>query len=116
MAGCSQGRDAADLDEKTRVGFPRQALDWLQAELEAPHRLLEQKPEKAETVARDMQDWLWDSHLADVREPDALARLPEPERTAWHQLWAYVTQTLAQAVRRVPWAQRAGSAIPLPER
>jgi hypothetical protein len=113
LTGCGQGRDAVDLDEKTRVNFRRQALDWLQAELEAERRLLEQKPE---TVAHDLQDWLWDLHLAGVRDPDALARLPEPERQAWHQLWAYVTQTLAQAVRRVPSAQRAGSAIPLPER
>src|SRR5262249_30235312 len=47
MAGCGQGRDAADLDEQTRVGFRRQALDWLRAELEARRRLLEQEPENA---------------------------------------------------------------------
>jgi hypothetical protein len=42
LAGCGQGRDAADLDEKTRVGFRQHALDWLRDELEARRRLLEQ--------------------------------------------------------------------------
>jgi hypothetical protein len=64
MAACGQGRDADDLDEKSRVNLRRQALDWLLAELEAQDRLLEQKPEKASTVAGDLQDWLWDSHFA----------------------------------------------------
>jgi hypothetical protein len=98
LTGCGQGRDAADLAEESRAEFRRQALDWLRAELEAQRRLLEQKPE---TVAHDLQDWLCDLHLAGVRDPDALARLPEPERQAWQKQWAYVTQTLAQAVRRI---------------
>src|SRR5262249_18289538 len=81
MAGCGQGRDAADLDETTRVDFRRQARDWLRAELEARRRLLEQEPGKNRwTVARNLQDWLWDFRLAGVREPNARAQLSEPER------------------------------------
>jgi hypothetical protein len=53
LAGCGQGRDAADLDDKSRAGFPWQALEWLQAERKAWHRLLEQEPGKASAVAHN---------------------------------------------------------------
>jgi hypothetical protein len=97
MAGCGQGRDAADLNEKTRVGLRRQARDWLRAELEARRRLLEQEPAKALIVARDLLDWQRDSHFAGVRGPNALARLPEAERQACQKLWADAADTLARA-------------------
>src|SRR5262249_30840153 len=41
LAGCGQGQDATDLDETSRAGFRRKALDWLWAALEARQRLLE---------------------------------------------------------------------------
>jgi hypothetical protein len=102
LAGCGQGRDAADLDEPTRVRFRQQARDWLRAELEERRRLLAQEPGQVRAVARDLQDWLWDSPFAGVRGPDALARLPEAERQAWQQLWADVAATLARAVGMLP--------------
>jgi hypothetical protein len=98
LAGCGQGRDAAGLDEQTRVGLRRQARDWLRAELEARRRLLEQEAENAGgTVADDLQQWLGNFHFAGVRGPEALARLPEPERQAWQLLWADVADTLTRA-------------------
>jgi hypothetical protein len=99
LAGCGQGRDAADLDQTRRARFHRQALDWLRAALEARHRLLLQQPE---VVAFDMQRWLEDPEFAGVRGPDALARLPEAERQAWQRLWADIADTLARAVDRLP--------------
>ena len=36
-----------ELDETSRAGFRRQALDWLRAELEAQRRLLEKEPQTA---------------------------------------------------------------------
>jgi serine/threonine-protein kinase len=109
LAGCGQGRDAADLDEESRAEFRRQALDWLRAELEAQRLLLEQKPE---TVANHLQDWLWDPDFAGVREPDALAQLSETERQAWHQLWADVADTLARALGRTTPKQKAAAKLP----
>jgi hypothetical protein len=101
LAGC--GRDAAGLDESSRAGFRRQALGWLRAELEARHRLLEQQPEKTRwIVAYDMHRWLEDPDFARVRGPEALARLSEPERQEWQQLWADVADMLARAVDRLP--------------
>jgi hypothetical protein len=46
-AGCGPGRDAADLEEESRAGFRRQALDWLRAELVSWLRLLEKEPQNA---------------------------------------------------------------------
>ena len=101
-AGCGRGRDAADLDEATRLGFRRQALDWLRAELDSWRRLLEKEPGNAWLVARDLRDWLEDPHLAGVRGPDALARLPATERQAWQRLWTDIANALARAVDRLP--------------
>jgi hypothetical protein len=116
-AGCGQGRDAADLDETSRAGFRRQARDWLRAALEARHRLLEQAPEMAgETVANDMQYWLWDPPFAGVRGPEALARLPEAERQAWQQLWADVAATLARTQGEAPLKAEADREVQPPGR
>jgi hypothetical protein len=116
-AGFGQGRDAADLDEKTRAGFRRQALGWLRAELEAQRRLLEQEPERPHgAVADDLQRWLADASFAGVREPDALGRLPAAERQAWHKLWADVADTLARALETTRQELEARSKVRLPAR
>jgi hypothetical protein len=117
LAGCGQGRDAADLDEKSCAGFRRQALDWLRAELEARLRLLEGGPQAARnTVTHDLEHWLGDPDLAGIREPDALGRLPEAERQAWQRLWADVADTRARARGTTPPEPKAGDKLPLPER
>jgi hypothetical protein len=116
-AGCGQGRDAAELDEKGRAGFRRQALAWLRAELEVRCRLLEQEPERPHgAVADDLQQWLGNFHFAGVRGPEALARLPEPERQAWQELWTDVADTLARALETTPQEQEARSKVRLPAR
>jgi hypothetical protein len=117
FAGCGQGRDAADLDEQSRAGFRRQALEWLRAELEVRHRLLEQEPERPHgTVADDLQRWLWDTPFAGVRGPEALARLPEAERQAWQQLWADVAATRARAQGEAPPEAEADREVQPPGR
>jgi hypothetical protein len=98
LAGCGQGRDATDLDSKSRAGFRRQALGWLRSALEARRRLLEQEPEPNRwVVACDLPYWLGDPDFDGVRGPDALGRLPAAERQAWQTLWADVADTLARA-------------------
>jgi hypothetical protein len=117
LAGCGRSRDAADLDDESRAGFRRRALDWLRAELEAQHRLLKTEPEKTSwIIASGLQRWLWDSDFAGVHEPDALGRLPEAERQAWHKLWVEVADTQARAEGTLSPKQRARSKIPRPER
>jgi hypothetical protein len=113
QAGCGQGRDAADLDDKSRAAFRCQALEWLRAELAARRRLLVQGLPVSPSA---IEDWLAVPDFAGVREADALARLPESERQAWQKLWAEVANTLARAERATAPEPKAGSKIPLPER
>jgi tetratricopeptide (TPR) repeat protein len=97
LAGCGRGSDAAGPDDKERARLRRQALDWLQADLEARGRLLDREPDKTRyAVGRVLRRWLWDPDLAGVREPEALARLPDAERQSWQRLWNDLAKTLAR--------------------
>jgi len=98
LAGCGQGKDADQSDDKERGRFRHQALEWLRADLAAYRRLLDKEPDKARPAVREnMQHWQQDTDFAGVRGPEALAKLPEAERQEWQQLWADVADTLAQA-------------------
>ena len=97
LAGCGQGKDADKLEDKDRAGLRRQALDWLRADLDALGRLLANKPLEARPlVVQKMRLWLADTDFAGVREPEALAKLPEAERQLWQKLWGDVADTLAR--------------------
>jgi len=101
LAGCGQGKDAGDLNEKQRAVLRQQALDWLRADLAAYRRLLEKEADKAGPAVRErMQHWQQDKDFAGVRG-DALAQLPEAERQNWQQLWQEV-EALRQRVARPP--------------
>jgi tetratricopeptide (TPR) repeat protein len=102
LAGTGQGKDAGQLDAQERARLRRQALGWLRADLEAWGRLLDKAPEEARPaapVAGVLQHWLVDADLAGLRDPKALARLPEAERQLWQKLWDDVTDALARAQR-----------------
>jgi hypothetical protein len=113
LAGCGQGRDAADLDETSRAAFRRQALGWLRAELEVRRRLLETDPAG---FPLGMEFWLGDSEFAGVRGPEALDRLPAAERQAWQQLWADVAATLARAQGKAAREAEADREVQPPQR
>jgi serine/threonine-protein kinase len=98
LAGCGQGKDADQTDDKQRARLRRQALDWLQADLAAYRQALKTQPDKAgPTVIAAMEHWQQDTDFAGVRGPEALSRLPEAERQTWSQLWSDVTALLAEA-------------------
>ena len=85
---CSAGvADAADLAAAARDRWRDQALDWLRADYV---RLRANAPPggdgQANDVARELRHWRAEPDLAAVRG-DALADLPEDERTAWTRLW-----------------------------
>jgi tetratricopeptide (TPR) repeat protein len=110
LAGCRQGKDAADLGEEECAHFRCQALEWLRADLAAWGRLLEKEPEKARPViVRQMREWLGGADFAGVRGPAALAKLPAAERPMWQQLWADVADTLARAEGKTVPAKRPDS-------
>src|SRR5262249_872749 len=100
LAACRAGKDTDELDGQERARLRRQALDWLRADLAAWGRLPDQKPDKAGSAVQGnmmLQFWLTDPDLPGVREPEALARLPEAERQPWQQFWGDVGETLARA-------------------
>jgi serine/threonine protein kinase/tetratricopeptide (TPR) repeat protein len=93
LAGCGQGADADQSDDKERARLRRQALDWLRTDLVGWRRLLEKEPGKARPfVLNTMQQWLADKDFARVRCLEALAKLPEAERREWQKLWTEVDE------------------------
>jgi tetratricopeptide (TPR) repeat protein len=94
-----------------RAGLRRQALDWLRAHLELTTKLAND----GKVVDWSLATWQTDPGLANVRDPAALAKLPDAEREQWQRLWADVAalvatdplqQGRARAARR-DWAQAA---------
>jgi serine/threonine protein kinase len=82
---------ARSSDDRPRATLRRQALAWLRAELELwARRLAAGKAEDRPLAAKTLGRWLRDYDLAGVRDPQALAGLPEAERSEWRQWWADV--------------------------
>jgi serine/threonine-protein kinase len=100
QAAGGQGEGAANPDDQERSRLRRQALDWLRADLAAWATLAQEgAPQDRQEVRRALSHWRQDPDLAGVREPAALARLPEGERQAWRKLWADVAALLKRAGR-----------------
>jgi serine/threonine protein kinase/Flp pilus assembly protein TadD len=103
LAGCRQGKDADQADDKERARLRRQALDWLKADLTARRRWLEKEPEKARAaVLLYMQHELTDKEFNGVRGDEALAKLPEEERRDWLKHWEEVEHLRRRAADRAP--------------
>jgi hypothetical protein len=98
LAAAGQGEDAAKLDDKERARLPRQALDWLRADLVLWSKQAESStPQNQTAVQQTLQHWQEDADLAGLRDGAALAKLPEAERADWKKLWADVEETLKKA-------------------
>ena len=99
LAGSGAGEDAAQLTDAERADLRQQARDWLRADLEAWCGLLDRDRDKARSghLPQRMQHWLRDPDFNGVRNPDALAKLPEAERQAWQKLWDDVQRLLDRA-------------------
>jgi serine/threonine-protein kinase len=95
VAGCGKSAEAAGLDDAEKVKLRRQALDWLQADLElrALQIASDQRQERQESQEA-LRQWKQDADLAGLRG-DALTALPQAERAAWKKLWADVDTLLA---------------------
>jgi serine/threonine protein kinase/tetratricopeptide (TPR) repeat protein len=96
LAGSGRGKDDPPPDDAARGKFRRQALEWLNAELTFWKALASKgDPGDRETVAKTLEHWKGDADLAHVRDPTALARLPEAERAAFQGLWKDVDGLLS---------------------
>jgi tetratricopeptide (TPR) repeat protein len=103
LAGCGQGKDAADLPEKEGIRLRKQALAWLHADLDAWRRVLEKGAARARPViVGQMQHWRQDADFIGVRDKGRLALLPAQERAAWIRLWTDVSDLLARAKEPPP--------------
>jgi tetratricopeptide (TPR) repeat protein len=101
LAGCGQGKDADQTDDKERARLRQQALSWLQADLAAWQRVLKPQADKAGPLVREkMQHWLHDTDFTGVRDPDALAKLPEAESQEWQRLWRAVKNLRQRAEKQ----------------
>jgi hypothetical protein len=99
--GTGKEGDAADLDAETRAAWRRLGYDWLRADLTLwRQRLRGNQPAVRAEAARLMRHWLTNPDLADVRDPEALRRLPAAERKIWDDLWDEVRRTADEADRR----------------
>ncbi len=90
-AAAGQGSEDARRSVPERAGKRRQALDWLRANLELTDRLRDD----GEVLGWSLATWLSDPALASVRDPAALAKLPDTEREAWQRLWTDVAASIA---------------------
>jgi serine/threonine-protein kinase len=102
LAGSGQGKDDPPPDDATKAKLRAQALDWLQADRAAWAKSLDADPKTHPQVARMLQHWQTDTDLAGVRDPKALAKLPEAERKGWELLWADVRALLEHARKNDP--------------
>jgi serine/threonine protein kinase/Flp pilus assembly protein TadD len=85
--------DAAELKSDEMVRLRGQSLTLLRTELEALRSKFDKNPEKlGSSVRQTMQYWQRDTDFDGVRDPDALAKLPESERQAWQALWREVEE------------------------
>jgi tetratricopeptide (TPR) repeat protein len=91
LAGCGRAKDAA-LHEQERERWRGKALRWLRDEL-AQHS--KQRGGSPPELEQTLRHWQRDRDLVGVRDPDALAKLPAAEQTAWRELWADVAKLLA---------------------
>jgi Flp pilus assembly protein TadD len=90
LAGCGRGKDADRLDVKERAVWREQAREWLRADLTWWSNLLDAKPRAGPAIRQALQGWQTDPDFAGVRDADALAKLPDPERAEWQKLWQEV--------------------------
>jgi serine/threonine-protein kinase len=102
LAAGGTSRDDPPPDEAAQAGFRTNSLAWLKAECDAWTQLLEADPKARPRVAPILKHWQTDPNLASLRDPSALAKLPEAERKDWHALWADVGALIERAREQAP--------------
>jgi serine/threonine-protein kinase len=103
QAGAGQGKDEPPPDEAARRRFRTQARDWLRADLGLRAKQLDTgEVMDRYDVSLGLQHWKHDPQLAGIREPDALASLPETEQKECQALWADVEALLNRARGQAP--------------
>jgi tetratricopeptide (TPR) repeat protein len=98
LTAAGQDEQNKSLDASARAKLRRQALAWLQSELDAWAKVLDSgKPEDRRTIANVLKHWGEDADLAGVRDAAALDALPADEQKAFRALWSQVDAILVRA-------------------
>jgi serine/threonine protein kinase/tetratricopeptide (TPR) repeat protein len=91
LAAAGQGVDASRLDDKERIRWRKQALQWLREDLTAQAKRLEsRRPQDRLLVRQRLWNWECEHELASLRDPAAVALLPADEQQTCRQFWAAV--------------------------
>jgi serine/threonine protein kinase/Flp pilus assembly protein TadD len=97
LAGCGQGKDAANLEPQEHARLRKQALIWLRADLIAWSALEKESEKTRPRVLAAMRDWQQDPDFNGVRDEAALAKLGGNERRDWQKLWKEVEELRKRA-------------------
>jgi len=98
QASCGQGKDAGRISDKEQQRWRQQALAWLRVNLAHWSMRGEQgKASERREATEHLLIWRQEPDLAGLREPAALARLPESEREAWQKLWTEVDELVTRS-------------------
>ncbi len=101
LAGCGRGNDQPPPDDASRARWRRRAVEWLDADLASWSRILEGGPPPArQSIPGMLRHWKDDPDLAGLRDPAALAKLPEDEQKACGALWTRVERAAGQGRSR----------------
>ncbi|MFN0019124.1 MAG: protein kinase domain-containing protein [Pirellulaceae bacterium] len=93
LAASGKGIDAAELTDEDKGALCRDALTWLQAELEqCRQQLVGQDANQHKLAVALLQQSVVDPDLAPFRDPAFVARLREEDQSAWQQFWRDVEE------------------------
>jgi hypothetical protein len=98
MTGVGRDSDAPKLSEGERLHWRNQALAWLRADLARSVKQVETGAAKdRESVRVRLEQWRGFPELVGLRDPMAIAKLPEGEQKACLEFWAEVDRILVRA-------------------
>jgi len=90
------GADSSDVAAEEQGRWRKQALEWLRADLALWAARLDNSPRSRTSVRNALQSWRSEKTLAGIREPEALSRLPESERSGYIRFWSEVQELLVR--------------------
>jgi len=97
LVGAGGGQDAGELSEAERARWRRLAREWLQADLRAWAKRIENESRDRNLASKMLTHWHIEPDLAGLRDPGALEAMSQDERKECHALWEEVAAVLKRA-------------------
>ena len=97
LAGTRPGDDDPPLTDSKRTAWRKQALEWLQADLDMWIKKVEKDPPQfSATVRERLTAWQRNPDFAGVRDANLLNQLSQDDQASWQKLWSDVDAQLAK--------------------